>query len=180
MYNFAHEMLHDSPSAARIMNLWEVRTSAWVRRELLSYLHKSESCITSVHYRNTKKDKQKRQNSWKVSLVVFLISKNKNIGLKAVSLADLDRFEMASQGNSISINNNPNSSEITVPEALEYERAHSIRLQPFFDSSLPNIRHPEVKSWADDLERERDELTEGKWFITLTISSHDSIDRVGL
>ncbi|KAH9924821.1 HD domain-containing protein [Amylocystis lapponica] len=50
---------------------------------------------------------------------------------------DLDRFEMASQ-------------------AFEYERNHSMQtLQPFFDSSLPSIRHPEVKQWGDDLAAER-------------------------
>ncbi|KAI0316809.1 hypothetical protein OF83DRAFT_1244650 [Amylostereum chailletii] len=53
---------------------------------------------------------------------------------------DLDRFEMATQ-------------------ALEYERAPKAPdLQPFFDSSVPNIRHPEVKGWGEDLLRER-ELT---------------------
>lgn len=50
---------------------------------------------------------------------------------------DLDRFEMALQ-------------------ASDYEtRDRTETLQPFFDSSLPHIRHPEVKSWANDLEIER-------------------------
>ncbi|KAJ7068904.1 HD domain-containing protein [Mycena belliarum] len=49
---------------------------------------------------------------------------------------DLDRFEMAAQ-------------------ALEYERAHRAALQPFFDSSLPNLRHPEVQEWGRDLLEER-------------------------
>ncbi|KAF7345435.1 HD domain-containing protein [Mycena venus] len=48
---------------------------------------------------------------------------------------DLDRFEMAAQ-------------------ALEYERAHNISLQPFFDSSLPNLQHPEVQEWGRDLSAE--------------------------
>lgn len=53
---------------------------------------------------------------------------------------DLDRFEMASQ-------------------ALEYERNHNIQtLQPFFDSSLPYLRHPEVQSWGNDLAEERASL----------------------
>ncbi|KAL0955169.1 hypothetical protein HGRIS_004077 [Hohenbuehelia grisea] len=53
---------------------------------------------------------------------------------------DLDRFEMASQ-------------------ALEYERDHdATTLQPFFDSSLPKIRHPEVQGWARDLEAERSQM----------------------
>jgi len=50
---------------------------------------------------------------------------------------DLDRFEMALQ-------------------ATDYERRDATEtLQDFFDNSLPLIRHPEVKSWAKDLEAER-------------------------
>ncbi|KAI0947011.1 hypothetical protein AcV7_009564 [Taiwanofungus camphoratus] len=53
---------------------------------------------------------------------------------------DLDRFEMAAQ-------------------ALEYERHHSTQtLQPFFDSSLPFIRHPEVKEWGRNLTVERERM----------------------
>jgi len=53
---------------------------------------------------------------------------------------DLDRFEMATQ-------------------ALEYERAHgSQTLQPFFDSSIPHLRHSEVRGWGADLLREREEM----------------------
>ena len=53
---------------------------------------------------------------------------------------DLDRFEMAAQ-------------------ALEYERAHeSPTLQPFFDSSIPYLRHSEVREWGADLLREREEM----------------------
>ncbi|KAG6902027.1 hypothetical protein C0995_005360 [Termitomyces sp. Mi166 len=41
-------------------------------------------------------------------------------------------------------------------KALEYERNHgATTLQPFFDSSLPKIRHPEVKGWGEDLAAER-------------------------
>ncbi|KAI0358246.1 HD domain-containing protein [Trametes cingulata] len=50
---------------------------------------------------------------------------------------DLDRFEMACQ-------------------ASEYERNHGMQtLQPFFDSSLPFIRHPEVQQWGQALAEER-------------------------
>ncbi|KAJ6485583.1 HD domain-containing protein [Mycena sanguinolenta] len=49
---------------------------------------------------------------------------------------DLDRFEMAAQ-------------------AAEYERDHDASLQPFFDSSLPNLQHPEVQEWGEDLSNER-------------------------
>ena len=55
-------------------------------------------------------------------------------------MLDLDRFEMAAQ-------------------ASEYERAHdSQTLQPFFDSSIPFIRHTEVREWGADLLREREEM----------------------
>ncbi|KAF8220190.1 hypothetical protein L208DRAFT_1426925 [Tricholoma matsutake] len=44
-------------------------------------------------------------------------------------------------------------------KALEYETKHNARtLQPFFDSSLPIIRHPEIKCWGADLSVERDRL----------------------
>ncbi|KAI0060664.1 HD domain-containing protein [Artomyces pyxidatus] len=53
---------------------------------------------------------------------------------------DLDRFEMASQ-------------------ALEYEREHGMTtLQPFFDSSIPLVRHPEVRLWGADLLQERKDV----------------------
>jgi len=55
---------------------------------------------------------------------------------------DLDRFEMASQ-------------------ALEYERRYpDQQLGPFFESSIPNIRHPEVQGWGADLLAERQQLHE--------------------
>lgn len=53
---------------------------------------------------------------------------------------DLDRFELASQ-------------------AFEYERTYTARnLQTFFDTSLPKIRHTEVREWSEDLLKERKEL----------------------
>jgi len=87
MHNFSHEMLHDSPAARRMLDLWQ-------------------------EYEEGQTD-------------------------EARFVKDLDRFEMATQ-------------------ALEYEQAHSVQLQSFFDSSLPNIRHPEVKGWGENLERERE------------------------
>ncbi|KAF8449344.1 HD domain-containing protein [Boletus edulis BED1] len=42
----------------------------------------------------------------------------------------------------------------------EYEKAHARDrgdLQGFFDSSLPYLRHPEVRHWGDTLASERDE-----------------------
>ncbi|KAF7796829.1 hypothetical protein EIP86_008013 [Pleurotus ostreatoroseus] len=59
---------------------------------------------------------------------------------------DLDRFEMASQ-------------------AFEYERNHGTNhMQTFFDSSLPNIRHPEVQQWGHDLSAERERLHKNHLF----------------
>ncbi|RPD64450.1 HD domain-containing protein [Lentinus tigrinus ALCF2SS1-7] len=61
---------------------------------------------------------------------------------EAKFVKDLDRFEMASQ-------------------AFEYERNHGMQnLQPFFDSSLPLLKHPEVKTWGEDLGRERQKAQE--------------------
>ena len=41
-------------------------------------------------------------------------------------------------------------------QASDYESRNGTKtLQSFFDNSLPLIRHPEVKSWALDLEVER-------------------------
>ena len=44
-------------------------------------------------------------------------------------------------------------------QALEYEQAHgSQTLQPFFDSSIPHLRHTEVREWGADLLREREDM----------------------
>ncbi|KAG8745639.1 hypothetical protein FRC10_007336 [Ceratobasidium sp. 414] len=43
--------------------------------------------------------------------------------------------------------------------ASEYEKSHAEnpgKLQPFFDSSLPKIQHPEVAQWGQDLNDERE------------------------
>ncbi|KAG8900404.1 hypothetical protein FRC01_010152 [Tulasnella sp. 417] len=54
---------------------------------------------------------------------------------------DLDLFEMALQ-------------------ATEYEKAYQGKkqLDPFLESSIPRLRHPEVKSWGSDLTAERNEF----------------------
>ena len=60
--------------------------------------------------------------------------------LVADVVPDLDRFEMAAQ-------------------VLKYEQAHgSQTLQPFFDSSIPHLRHAEVREWGADLLHEREEM----------------------
>ncbi|KAF8735716.1 hypothetical protein AX14_001581 [Amanita brunnescens Koide BX004] len=61
---------------------------------------------------------------------------------EAKFVKDLDRFEMASQ-------------------ALEYEKRGVSDLQRFYDSSIPLIRHPEVRSWAKDLTDERQRTIHG-------------------
>jgi len=40
--------------------------------------------------------------------------------------------------------------------AREYETAHAMDLQMFFDSSLPCLRHPEVKRWGEALAQARE------------------------
>ncbi|KNZ72429.1 HD domain-containing protein C4G3.17 [Termitomyces sp. J132] len=93
MHNFVHDMLHGSPAALRVLDLWK-------------------------EYEEGKSE-------------------------EARFVKDLDRFEMASQ-------------------ALEYERNHgATTLQPFFDSSLPKIQHPEVKGWGEDLTAERQRFKSG-------------------
>ena len=43
--------------------------------------------------------------------------------------------------------------------ALEYERNHGAKdLQSFYNSSIPNVRHPQVQQWSQDLIIEREEL----------------------
>jgi hypothetical protein len=47
--------------------------------------------------------------------------------------------------------------------ALEYEQNHgATTLQPFFDSSIPKLRHPEVKQWGEDLLGERQRLKQNR------------------
>ncbi|CUA78194.1 HD domain-containing protein 2 [Bos taurus] [Rhizoctonia solani] len=58
---------------------------------------------------------------------------------EAKFVKDLDRLEMALQ-------------------AAEYERSfpdEPNKLQSFFDSSLPNIKHPEVAEWGRQLQEQR-------------------------
>ncbi|KAI9573845.1 HD domain-containing protein [Boletus coccyginus] len=64
---------------------------------------------------------------------------------EAKFVKDLDRLEMALQ-------------------AREYEKAHKRDrrdLQCFFDSSLPYLRHRDVRQWGDTLSLERDRDTSG-------------------
>lgn len=48
------------------------------------------------------------------------------------------------------------------PAAREYETRHKLpshHLEPFFQSSIPNIRNAEVKSWGATLMHERENKT---------------------
>ncbi|PVU84929.1 hypothetical protein BB560_007210 [Smittium megazygosporum] len=58
---------------------------------------------------------------------------------EAKLVKDLDKFEMITQ-------------------AYEYEVAHKISLQSFFDSSLKKIEHPVVVTWAHDLSKKRESM----------------------
>ena len=43
--------------------------------------------------------------------------------------------------------------------AFEYEQNYgATTLQPFFDSSIPQLRHPEVQGWGQDLLQQREHL----------------------
>ncbi|KDN35067.1 hypothetical protein RSAG8_11905, partial [Rhizoctonia solani AG-8 WAC10335] len=89
MTSMLSDMLHDSPGAIRIKELWE----------------EYEEQTTP----------------------------------EAKFVKDLDRLEMALQ-------------------AAEYERSfpdEPNKLESFFDSSLPNIKHPEVSQWGNDLQEQR-------------------------
>ncbi|KAF9033210.1 HD domain-containing protein [Panaeolus papilionaceus] len=64
--------------------------------------------------------------------------------VEAHFVKDLDKFEMASQ-------------------ALEYKRNHGTwTLQPFFDSSIPKLQHPQVKQWGADLLEEHAQMQQGQ------------------
>ncbi|KAG8989860.1 hypothetical protein FRB90_002045 [Tulasnella sp. 427] len=45
-------------------------------------------------------------------------------------------------------------------QATEYEKASGGQkhLDPFMESSIPRLRHPEVKSWGEDLTKDRDQF----------------------
>ncbi|KAI9282266.1 HD domain-containing protein 2 [Sporodiniella umbellata] len=55
---------------------------------------------------------------------------------EALFVKDLDKFEM-------------------IVQALEYEKSDKKRLQGFFDSTQGKFQHPIVKSWAEELYKER-------------------------
>ncbi|KAF8308313.1 hypothetical protein DL93DRAFT_2220135 [Clavulina sp. PMI_390] len=92
MQTIVHDMLHDSPAAVKMFQLW------------------------------TEYEAQESP--------------------EARFVKDLDRIEMALQ-------------------ADEYERRHQKSLQPFFDSSLPKLRHTEVRNWGEALGKERAARLEG-------------------
>ena len=56
---------------------------------------------------------------------------------------------------------------MTFPAAFAYERRTGQDLQTFYDSSIPGIRHPEVRAWATELEAERKEAQQGRAAATI-------------
>ncbi|KAI0761784.1 HD domain-containing protein [Trametes elegans] len=76
---------------------------------------------------------------------------------EAKFVKDLDRFEVACQGTlSAQVGTAGYVTDTFLGTASEYERNHGMQtLQPFFDSSLPFIRHPEVQQWGEALSDER-------------------------
>jgi hypothetical protein len=88
MRNFAHDMLHDSPSAQRIIDLWNVSSV-----NVGSFSFHPTSLSMS---RNMKLAKRMKLNLSKVSDSVFKVSSN----VLTMISTDLDRLEMALQGRS--------------------------------------------------------------------------------
>jgi putative hydrolases of HD superfamily len=69
-------------------------------------------------------------------------------------MLDLDRFEMSCQcDETYTTETHLFKTNIL---ADEYEKRHTRTLQSYFDSSIPNIRDPEIKQWGSDLLKERD------------------------
>ena len=135
MHNFVHDMLHASPAALRIEALWKVRPPGLLLTPP----------STSMRRRGLQEYEQ-------------------GATPEAKFVKDLDRLEMALQGASSRIG-------AFAPDvfplftAREYEKAHGRDrgdLQGFFDSSLPYLRHPEVRRWGDRLASERDRDVDGR------------------
>ncbi|GAA5794963.1 hypothetical protein EDC94DRAFT_592077 [Helicostylum pulchrum] len=59
---------------------------------------------------------------------------------EALFVKDLDKFEM-------------------IVQALEYEKSDKKNLQGFFDSTEGKFEHPTVKAWAEELYKERREMS---------------------
>ena len=77
-----------------------------------------------------------------------------------LAVVDLDRFEMASQG---LLSRNALTAYTDDVSALEYERRYEDKkLDPFYESSLPKINHPEVRAWGGDLMTERQEMLQDR------------------
>ena len=88
MNNFVHEMLHNSPAAQNMQKLWKACLCK------LSY----SSSLTPLAYRSSKKGKPTRHDSSKARTFPFqpMLRTDEDLMVHL----DLDRFEMALQGNS--------------------------------------------------------------------------------
>jgi hypothetical protein len=110
---------------------------------------------TRLAFRSTKKVKPMRRDSSKAC--PSLTSADQSIDARSsknqISIASKWRPKVTLPSPTL-------TTPLTPYTALEYERAHNPAgtLQPFFDSSIPNIRHPEVRAWAGDLMVERERL----------------------
>ncbi|KAG9017952.1 hypothetical protein FRB90_000078 [Tulasnella sp. 427] len=80
---------------------------------------------------------------------------------------DLDLLEMALQGELAASHGKVARARYDGPNlytATEYEKASGGQkhLDPFLESSIPRLRHPEVKSWGEDLTKDRDQFWESQ------------------
>lgn len=85
MHNFVHEMLHDSPAAQRIMDLWNV------------WYSKPQSCCQRTERSVQEYEQGESKEARFVKGGVFFCSLPFST-LNCLHNPDLDRFEMASQG----------------------------------------------------------------------------------
>lgn len=164
MHNFVHDMLHASPAARRIEALWEVRPRPpfmWARCPIrhTDALTPPSLTATGIRTRHDSRGQVRQRHVIRIGYMRALFIPTILVltpPSKWLVFSDLDRLEMVLQGTSCLLEMRTCS---MTPTAREYEKAHKRDrrdLQCFFDSSLPYLRHRDVRQWGDALVLERD------------------------